>query len=129
MRSEAELTERSHAMDLGLGKTALVTGGSKGFGRAVAHSLAAESAPVMIRSRDAGALAPVGDYVRERSQEFPLGRIARPDEVADVVCFLASERGSYLTGITVTVDRGITRRVESLSNFCCPPGTLSKRIT
>ncbi|HEX9747308.1 MAG TPA: hypothetical protein VGB86_02765 [Methylomirabilota bacterium] len=33
------------------------------------------------------------NYVRERSQEFPLGRIALPEEVADVVCFLASERG------------------------------------
>ena len=32
------------------------------------------------------------NYVRERSQEFPLGRIALPEEVADVVCFLASER-------------------------------------
>jgi 3-oxoacyl-[acyl-carrier protein] reductase len=50
-------------------------------------------------------------YVKERSQEFPLGRIARPEEVADVVCFLASERASYLTGITITVDGGITRGV------------------
>ncbi len=50
-------------------------------------------------------------YVKERSQEFPLGRIALPEEVADVVCFLASERASYLTGITVTVDGGITRGV------------------
>jgi 3-oxoacyl-[acyl-carrier protein] reductase len=53
----------------------------------------------------------VADYVKERSQEFPLGRIALPEEVADVVCFLASERASYLTGITVTVDGGITRGV------------------
>jgi 3-oxoacyl-[acyl-carrier protein] reductase len=51
------------------------------------------------------------NYVRERSQEFPLGRIALPEEVADVVCFLASERASYLTGITITVDGGITRGV------------------
>lgn len=50
-------------------------------------------------------------YVRERSQEFPLGRIALPQEVADVVCFLASERASYLTGIPITVDGGITRGV------------------
>jgi 3-oxoacyl-[acyl-carrier protein] reductase len=53
----------------------------------------------------------VDDYVRERSTELPLGRIARPEEVADVVCFLASERASFLTGITITVDGGITRGV------------------
>jgi 3-oxoacyl-[acyl-carrier protein] reductase len=50
-------------------------------------------------------------YVEERSREFPLGRIARPEEVADVVCFLASARASYLSGITITVDGGITRGV------------------
>jgi 3-oxoacyl-[acyl-carrier protein] reductase len=50
-------------------------------------------------------------YVEERSREFPLGRIALPEEVADVVCFLVSERASYLTGITITIDGGITRGV------------------
>jgi 3-oxoacyl-[acyl-carrier protein] reductase len=50
-------------------------------------------------------------YVRERSQELPLGRIAVPEEVADVVCFLASQRASFLTGITITIDGGITRGV------------------
>jgi len=53
----------------------------------------------------------VDDYVRERSQEMPLGRIALPEEVADVVCFLASDRASFLTGITITVDGGLTRGV------------------
>ena len=45
-------------MDLGLGgKTALVTGGSKGIGLAAARGLAAEGARVMIAARDATVLA------------------------------------------------------------------------
>jgi NAD(P)-dependent dehydrogenase (short-subunit alcohol dehydrogenase family) len=50
-------------------------------------------------------------FAKERAREFPLGRIATPEEVADLVCFLASERASFLTGIAITVDGGITRGV------------------
>lgn len=35
-----------------------------------------------------------------------LGRIAEPDELADVIVFLAGERASYLTGKTIEVDGG-----------------------
>jgi 3-oxoacyl-[acyl-carrier protein] reductase len=38
-----------------------------------------------------------------------LRRFGRPEEVAEVVCFLASDRGSYLTGTTIAVDGGLTR--------------------
>jgi 3-oxoacyl-[acyl-carrier protein] reductase len=48
---------------------------------------------------------------RERAAELPLGRIARPEEVADLVCFLCSARASFLTGVTITVDGGISRGV------------------
>ncbi len=41
----------------------------------------------------------------------PLKRIARPEDVADLVCFLASARASFLTGICITVDGGATRGV------------------
>jgi len=42
----------------------------------------------------------------------PLGRIGRPRDVADLVAFLASERGSFITGGVVTVDGGASRGVH-----------------
>ena len=39
----------------------------------------------------------------------PLGRAARPEEIADVIVFLASERASFITGTVVHVDGGATR--------------------
>jgi 3-oxoacyl-[acyl-carrier protein] reductase len=50
-------------------------------------------------------------FEKERSRNFPLGRIATPEEVADLVCFLASERASFLTGIAITIDGGMSRGV------------------
>lgn len=37
---------------------------------------------------------------------IPLGRLGVPEEVADVVVFLASERGRWVTGVTLPVDGG-----------------------
>jgi len=53
----------------------------------------------------------LASYEKEQSRNFPLGRIALPEEVADLVCFLASERASFLTGIAITIDGGISRGV------------------
>lgn len=43
--------------------------------------------------------------------QIPLRRLGAPAEIADVVTFLASERASYVTGIVVPVDGGLTRGV------------------
>jgi len=42
-------------------------------------------------------------------EQIPLRRFGRPEEVADVICFLASDRGSYVTWAVIPVDGGMTR--------------------
>lgn len=37
----------------------------------------------------------------------PMGRVARPEEVAEVIVFLASERASFVTGASIPVDGGL----------------------
>ena len=40
---------------------------------------------------------------------IPLRRLGTTREVGDVACFLASDRGAYVTGTVIPVDGGLTR--------------------
>ena len=41
---------------------------------------------------------------------LPFGRAGKPEEVADLVAFLASERASYISGTVITIDAGAAAR-------------------
>ncbi len=45
---------------------------------------------------------------KELKEQVPLGRFARPEEIASVVSFLCSEENKYLTGQNIIVDGGFT---------------------
>jgi NAD(P)-dependent dehydrogenase (short-subunit alcohol dehydrogenase family) len=44
------------------------------------------------------------------AQSVPLGRLGSPDDVAEVVALLASDRGKWMTGANILVDGGMTAR-------------------
>jgi len=43
-------------------------------------------------------------------KRYPIGRIGRPDEVANAVVWLCSEAASYITGSVLTIDGGLTAK-------------------
>ncbi|MFX0073851.1 MAG: SDR family oxidoreductase [Candidatus Hermodarchaeota archaeon] len=43
--------------------------------------------------------------------QIPLGRLGKPEELANLVVFLASERASYITGTVIQVDGGFVKGV------------------
>jgi NAD(P)-dependent dehydrogenase (short-subunit alcohol dehydrogenase family) len=47
---------------------------------------------------------------REFHKPLPFGRAGRPDEVANMVAFLASDLASYISGTVITIDGGLANR-------------------
>jgi NAD(P)-dependent dehydrogenase (short-subunit alcohol dehydrogenase family) len=46
------------------------------------------------------------DFLERSKQTHPLGRVGEPSEIAELVYFLASERASWITGGTYSIDGG-----------------------
>ena len=48
---------------------------------------------------------------RARETDIPLGQLGDPEDVANMIVFLASDRARYVTGVTIQVDGGAVRSV------------------
>ena len=81
---------------------------AKGGLDALIRQIALELGPQGIR---ANAVAPAligGDNLTAASEGYPLMRTGNPKEVADAVHFLASDHASFITGVTLPVDGGLS---------------------
>ncbi|MCM2988204.1 SDR family oxidoreductase [Bacillus safensis] len=86
----------------------------KGAQNAFIKGLAKELAPSGIRANAVSPGAVKTDMMNSFTQEdiamleeeIPLGRLASPEEVADVIWFLASKQSSYITGQILSVNGG-----------------------
>ncbi|MCC6918093.1 MAG: SDR family oxidoreductase [Alphaproteobacteria bacterium] len=114
-------------MDLQLkGKTVLITGGSKGIGRATALAMAEEGADVVLVARNAEALAAAADMVRGRaevsvqtiaadlSQQAEVERVAAAAEGIDI---LVNNAGAIPAGALDDIDNARWRAAWDLKVF------------
>ena len=53
------------------------------------------------------------DLMRDTITRIPVGRLGRPEEVGDLVAFLASDRASFMTGSSVILDGGMRQQTIS----------------
>ncbi|MBY8883689.1 SDR family oxidoreductase [Streptomyces sp. PTM05] len=92
---------------------------SKGALAQLTKVLAVEGGPLGIRANVVAAGVVETDFldtIRSDSRAYlasfadaqPLGRVARPEEIAEVLCFLVSPRSSFITGAVVAADGGFT---------------------
>jgi glucose 1-dehydrogenase len=97
---------------------------TKGGVRMLMRTLAVELAPhdITVNNIAPGAIdtpmdAPLkqdSDAMKELLAEIPLGRMGKPEEVANLALFLASDDSSYVTGSTLFVDGGMIRQGGTL---------------
>ncbi|MEM4969828.1 MAG: SDR family oxidoreductase [Sulfolobales archaeon] len=64
----------------------------------------------MLRQEAAVAGVSYEEFKKERAAWTALGRIAYPEEIAEVIFFLASSSASYITGVDILVDGGRTAK-------------------
>jgi 3-oxoacyl-[acyl-carrier protein] reductase len=63
----------------------------------------------IIKKRSAERNITAEEYIAQHSSEIPVGRFGKPEELANMIVFLCSEKASYVTGSTISVDGGLVK--------------------
>jgi NAD(P)-dependent dehydrogenase (short-subunit alcohol dehydrogenase family) len=93
------------------GRVALVNAAGRGIGRGTAEALAAAGARLVVAALNADAITSLADDLaaREAGRSVPLGRPGTPADLGNLICYLCSDAGSYITGQVIAVDGGLLR--------------------
>jgi 3-oxoacyl-[acyl-carrier protein] reductase len=85
-----------------------------GLSKSMARLLAADGVTVNCLAPGTAATDLVADWSEETQgrlrAQIPLGRFAQPQEIAEAVCFLASDQAGFITGATLDVNGGLYLR-------------------
>ncbi len=102
------LSNSVRAATVGLTKSLALELGSEGirFNSILPGWTATERATKLVASSAAAKGTTVEVELAERAKDFPLGRMANPEEFAAVAVFLLSPAASYVTGSMIAVDGG-----------------------
>ena len=71
-----------------------------------------ETLTSLLESRAEQQSRPTYEVMQETIARIPLRRLGKPEEVGDLVAFLASERAEYITGASIVVDGGLLQSIE-----------------
>lgn len=97
--------------NIGQSNYAATKAGAEGFSRSLAREFGSRGitvncvAPGFIDTDMTRALPEEQRQILQ--EQIPLGRLGQPQEIADVVAFLASDQGAYITGETIHVNGGM----------------------
>ena len=110
-RGSGAVINVSSAADVISQSFAVAYGGTKGAVSSLTRSWAAEYGPHGVR---VNTVAPgtiytkdyIVDILEKNIPMIPLGRVGQPEEIGEVIAFLAGPRASYVNGATIRVDGG-----------------------